>query len=131
MKKTVADPNATDITRFLGIGTVVEVPKIKYVPKTESWLVEFLLSSQVPDPLNPEGERLASVMPVAVRRQKLALYLKDVLQPGLRLYIEGTLVPRSLGRDHSAPYHIDLKEVELIDTPVRPEYPSDIKRIDR
>ena len=93
--------------------------------------MEFLLTCQVEDPLNPEGEPLRTTLPVAVRRQKLALFLKDTLQPGLRLYVEGTFIPRALNREQSQPYHIDLREVELIDTPQRPEYPSDIKRIHR
>ncbi|MDX1692856.1 MAG: hypothetical protein R3208_03765 [Ketobacteraceae bacterium] len=124
------------LNKFLAIGTVDSDPRVKYVPRTQSYLVEFVLNSQIEDPLLVDGELLAVSYTVVARREKLALYLKDVLQPGLRLFIEGTLVPRPAAppaKDHrnQPGFHVDLKEVELIDTPDKPEYPQNIKRLDR
>ena len=137
-RSRVTAQRLNDINKFIGIGEVFGDPKVKYVPQTESYLVEFQLRSRVEDPLDPEGDGLVVDYPVVVRREKQALFLKDVLKSGLRLYLEGNLIPRPLnpqaaraGKSAVIPYHIELKEVELIDPPERPAYPEDIKRIDR
>ena len=124
-----------DLNKYRAIGSVSGEPKVKYVQQTQSYLVEFQLESRVLDPLNEDGELLPVSHCVVARNEKLALFLKDVLQPGLRLFIEGALIPRPaspLARgEGGAAYHIDLSEVELIDAPDRPRYPEGIKRLDK
>jgi len=137
-RERVADHTPKDINKFIGIGEVFGDPKVKYVPQTESCLVEFQLRSRIEDPLDPHGEPVIVDYPVVVRREKQALFLKDVLAPGIRLYVEGNLIPRPAspvasgkGKEPATSFHIDVREVELIDPPERPQYPEDIKRINK
>ena len=132
----MAIPPSADLNKFIAIGTVTDEPRVKYVPQRESYLVEFMLRGMIDDPVQADSQLIPADYLVIARKEKLALYLKDVLQQGMRLFIEGNLIPGPAAQKNkdgiaAAGFHIDLREVELIDRPDKPAYPEGIKRIDK
>lgn len=124
----------TDINKYIGIGRVDDEPKIKFVSKTNSYLIEFSLAVNIVDPAIPNAPATQVVHPVVVRNERLALYLKDILSQSARIYLEGQLIPftdKTLKTNQAATvrYRIEANEIELIDKPERPTYPEDIKKI--
>ena len=119
--------------KYIGIGKVDDEPSIKYVSQTESYLVEFDLEIIK----ESESELAPLVHPIVVRNENLALYLKDTLKKGMRIYLECELLTKS--KQHSrtktsnkkveVAYYIDATEIQLIDTIQRTKYPDDIKKI--
>ncbi|MCG8671167.1 MAG: single-stranded DNA-binding protein [Pseudomonadales bacterium] len=120
--------------KYIGIGKVQDEPKIKFVSKSESYLIEFDLLIGSEDSNNSDP----LVHPVIVRNENLALYLKDTLSKDMRVYVEGELLSRAQRLSTSSKtksdkaevsYYINASEIQLIDTIQRMKYPEDIKKI--
>lgn len=111
------------VNKVILIGQVVNAPDIRYISKTDEHLAQFSLETE------------PKVIHQLVCRGAQALYCKDLVKQGTRLYVEGHL-------HYVEQRHPQIKEckwqsaqirilsLQLIDAPERPTYPEDIKKID-
>ena len=111
------------VNKVILIGQVVNDLDIRYISKTDDYWVQFRLGTG-PD-----------VNHSLVSRGSQALYCKDLVVSGTRLYIEGVL-------EYVEQRHPKIKEVrwqsaqirivtlQLIDAAERLPYPEDVKKID-
>lgn len=119
-----------DINKTIQIGVVKEEPRIKFIPKLDAHLIEFNLTVRIKDQAIHDASSREVDFPIIVRNPRLALYLKDTLQAGARLYLEGQLIPTPLPLKKGQPaFRIEAREVVLIDKPQRHPYPDGIKKI--
>ncbi|OUS30471.1 hypothetical protein A9Q99_05810 [Gammaproteobacteria bacterium 45_16_T64] len=111
------------VNKVILVGKVVSEPDIRYISKTDDHLAQFNLATK-------EG-----VEHLLICRGAQALYVKDLVKSGTRLYIEGELEYT----EQRHPQHKDcvwqraqvrILSLQLIDAPDRPAYPEDIKKID-
>ncbi|OUR86726.1 hypothetical protein A9Q81_27790 [Gammaproteobacteria bacterium 42_54_T18] len=120
---TEDDKTSGVVNKVILIGHVVNEPDVRYISKTDDHLAQFGLETE------------PSVIHQLVCRGAQALYCKDLVKKGTRLYIEGHL-------QYVEQRHPQLKDfqwqnaqvrilsLQLIDAPERLVYPEDIKRID-
>jgi len=111
------------VNKVILIGHVLNEPDIRYISKTDDHLAQFALETE------------PGVIHQLACRGAQALYCKDLIKKGTRLYIEGHLQYV----EHSHPQLKDFKwqsaqirilSLQLIDAPERLAYPEDIKKID-
>ncbi|PHR16527.1 MAG: hypothetical protein COA38_21750 [Fluviicola sp.] len=111
------------VNKVILVGHVVNAPDIRYISKTDDHLAQLSLET-APDTVHQ-----------LLCRGAQALYCKDLVKQGTRLYIEGELEyveqrPASAKEGRSQSAQIRILSLQLIDGAERLAYPEDIKKID-